>query len=156
MRTIQHATARKLTTKQHTQHKAHRKSPKKPTKKLRAVEERRRQPRSSPELSFPVFVASVSVITAGMIINVAQQALVSQLSYEIDSVKKEIQVAQQVQDKLLAEKAILESPQRVELVATGKLSMVKAPKVYYLRINDVKDNPSDKSQLGAVAERVTR
>jgi len=49
-------------------------------------------------------------------------------------VKKEIQIAQQEQDKLLARKAKLESPQRIESVAINKLSMVKAPKISYLRV----------------------
>lgn len=85
-----------------------------------------------------------------MIINVAQQALVSQLSFEIDSVKKQIQIAQQAQDKLLAEKAILESPQRIESVATGKLSMVKAPKVSYLRIAEAGSEAHKSGQAAPV------
>ena len=89
---------------------------------------------SSVEIPFPLFVLSVSALTACIILNVAQQALVSQLSYQTEMVKKEIQIAQQEQDKLLARKAKLESPQRIESVAINKLSMVKAPKISYLRV----------------------
>jgi cell division protein FtsL len=126
--------ARKVAVKQ--QHVRQKEQPK-PKRNLKSVEEKRRQSRSAPEISFPVFVITVSIITVGMIINVAQQALVSQMSYQTELLKKDIQVAQQIHDKLLAEKAILESPQRVESIATNKLSMVKAPKVSYLRIAGV-------------------
>ncbi len=107
-----------------------------PKKRLKVVENRRRRTLalSLPQVPFPVFVVSVSVIAAGIIINVAQQAIVSQLSYQIDSVKSKIQSAQQVQDKLLAQEFMLESPQRIESVAVNKLSMVKASKVSYLKI----------------------
>ncbi|MCL6471649.1 MAG: hypothetical protein K6T91_02425 [Firmicutes bacterium] len=133
MRTIQAAVARKVAVKQQPQLRAQPQG-KYQKKKLKVIDNRRRQSLSLPEIPFPVFIMSVSVITAGIILNVAQQALVSQLSYETESVKKEIQLAQQIQDKLLAEKSILESPQRIESVAVNKLSMVKAPKVSYLRI----------------------
>ncbi|HCG99462.1 MAG TPA: hypothetical protein DE036_06640 [Actinobacteria bacterium] len=93
-----------------------------------------RRAASSIEIPFPLFVLSVSALTACIILNVAQQALVSQLSYQTEMVKKEIQIAQQEQDKLLARKANLESPQRIESVAINKLSMVKAPKISYLRV----------------------
>ncbi|NCO66798.1 MAG: hypothetical protein COW32_03310 [Candidatus Aquicultor secundus] len=135
MRTIAQA-ARKLAVKQ--QQVRYKEQPK-PKKKLKVVEPKRRQSRqvlALPEIPFPVFVMSVTVITAGIIINVAQQAIISQQSYMIESVKKEIQVAQQAQDNLYAHKAILQSPQRIESVAVEKLSMVKAPKVSYLRILD--------------------
>jgi cell division protein FtsL len=85
-------------------------------------------------IPFPIFVLSVVALTLGLIINVAQQAMVSQLSYEVDNVKKEIQAAQQVQEKLLAEKAKLESPERIESIAIKRLSMVKAPKISYVRV----------------------
>lgn len=92
--------------------------------------------RTSPvlEIPFPVFILSVTILTLGLLVNVAQQALLSQLSYEVENVKKEIQLAQQVQEKLLAQKAELESPERIESIAIQKLSMVKAPKVSYIRV----------------------
>lgn len=135
MRTIQ-AVARKLAVKQQGRYKERSYSGElpRPKKKLKVVEGRRQQSLALPEMPFPVFVMSVSIITAGIIINVAQQALISQLSYQIESIKKEVQSAQQTQDKLLAQKSILESPQRIEFVAVNKLSMVKAPKVSYLKI----------------------
>jgi len=81
-------------------------------------------------------------------VNVAQQAIVSQLSYEIEAVKKEILQAQQVQEKLLAQKSDLESPQRIEEVAINKLSMVKAPRVSYLKIiNDGLSTGASSSKL---------
>jgi len=98
------------------------------------AEERNRHVASLPEIPFPIFVLSVTALTAGIIINVAQHALVSQLNYEIEGAKKEIQLAQQIQEKLLAQKAKLESPQRIESIATTKLSMVKAPRISYLRV----------------------
>ncbi len=135
MRTIAQA-ARKLAVKQ--QQVRYKEQPR-PKKKLKVVEPKRRQSRQAlalPEISFPVFVMSVTVITAGIIINVAQQAIISQQSYMIESIKKEIQVAQQAQDNLYAQKALLQSPQRIESVAVEKLSMIKAPRVSYLRILD--------------------
>lgn len=135
MRTIAQA-ARKAAVRQ--QQVRYREQPK-PNKKLKVVETRRRQVRQAialPEIPFPVFVTSVMVITAGIICNVAQQAIISQQGYMIESIKKEIQIAQQAQDNLYAQKAILQSPQRIESVAVKKLSMIKAPKVSYLRIAD--------------------
>lgn len=120
----------------------------KPKKKLRVVEAKRRQSISLPDIPFPVFIVSVSLVTAGIMVNVAQQAIVSQLSYEIEAVKKEILQAQQVQEKLLAQKSDLESPQRIEEVAINKLSMVKAPRVSYLKvINDGLSTGASSSKL---------
>lgn len=134
MRAIQ--TARKTTTVRRSQQREQLKT----EKRLRVVDERSSRKASLPEIPFPIFVLFVTVLTAGLIVNVAQQALVSQLSYEIDGVKREIQLAQQTQEKLLAQKAKLESPQRIELIATEKLCMVKAPKISYLRIADDASN----------------
>ncbi|MBE0447692.1 MAG: hypothetical protein IBX64_06290 [Actinobacteria bacterium] len=128
MRTIQ--TARKMTTVRQLQRKEQLKT----KKKLRVVKEKNRHTLSIPEIPFPIFILSVTVLTVGLIVNVAQQALVSQLSYETESVKREIQLAQQVQEKLLAQKVKLESPQRIESIAIKKLSMVKAPKISYIRV----------------------
>lgn len=129
MRTIQ---AARKAVKHQVQHKE-----RPARKRLKAVEEKRNRRRFSlPEIPFSIFVLTVSVLTAGIIINVAQKAIVSQISYEIESVKKEIQQAKQIQDRLLAKKARLESPQRIESVAIKKLLMVKAPKISYLRIDD--------------------
>jgi len=123
--------ARNVAVKQ--QHPRQKQKPK-PKEKLRVVEVKRRQSISLPDIPFPVFIISVSLVTAGIMVNVAQQAIVSQLSYEIEAVKREILQEQQVQEKLLAQKSDLESPQRIEEVAINKLSMVKAPRVSYLKI----------------------
>ncbi|MBI4734065.1 MAG: hypothetical protein HY779_04525 [Rubrobacteridae bacterium] len=69
-----------------------------------------------------------------MIVNVAQNALVSQSIYQIEAIKKQIQCEQQIQQKLIAQKARLDSPRRIETVAVGKLSMIKAPKTSYLKV----------------------
>lgn len=130
MRTIQ--AVRKATVR----HQPLRKEQPKPEKNLKIVEGRRSKALSLPRVSFPVFILIVSLLTAGVLVNIAQKALVSQLSYDIESLKKEIQTAQQEQDKLLALKARLQSPQRIESVAIGKLSMVSAPKISYLKISE--------------------
>jgi cell division protein FtsL len=85
-------------------------------------------------IPFPVFMLTVSVITAGMIVNVAQHALVAQSTYQIEGIKKQIQVEQQIQQKLIAQKARLDSPRRIEMVATKQLSMIKAPKTSYIKL----------------------
>jgi cell division protein FtsL len=77
---------------------------------------------------------TVSAITAGMIVNVAQHALVAQSTYQIEDIKKQIQCEQQIQQKLIAQKARLDSPRRIETVATRQLSMIKAPKTSYLEV----------------------
>lgn len=134
MRTIQ--AARKIAVKHHVRYGEKPKS----RRNLRVVENQTRRvasskrPAASVDIPFPVFVLSVTALTVGIIVNVAQQALVSQLSYDVETVKKEIQLAQQEQEKLLARKAKLESPQRIESIATKKLSMIKAPKISYLRV----------------------
>ena len=79
----------------------------------------------------------VSAITAGMIVNVAQHALVSQSTYQIEAMK-EIQQEEQVQQKLIAQKARLDSPRRIETVATKQLSMIKAPKTSYIKVASIK------------------
>lgn len=133
MRTIQ--TARKTAAARQLQYKERLKS----KKKLRVVEEKSRRIAPLPKITFPVFALSVTLFTAGLIVNVAQHALVSQLNYEIESIKKNIQLAQQAQEQILAQKAKLESPKRIESIATTKLYMVKAPKISYLRVS--LDNP---------------
>lgn len=141
MRAIQ--AVRKTTVKHQVQHRE-----RSVKKRLKAVEERRnRQWSILPEIPFPIFVLTVSVLAAGIIINVAQKAIVSQISYEIESVKKEIQQAQQVQDGLLAKKARLESPQRIESVAVKKLLMVKAPKISYLRVYNSRGDQNEEQRL---------
>jgi cell division protein FtsL len=89
-------------------------------------------------IPFPLFMLTVSAITAGMIVNVAQHALVSQSTYQVEAIKKEIQMEQQIQQKLIAQKARLDSPRRIETVAIQQLSMIKAPKTSYLKVASIK------------------
>ncbi|MDI6717097.1 MAG: hypothetical protein QME63_09160 [Actinomycetota bacterium] len=104
-------------------------------KKLRVVEAKRNRLIYLPTIPFPLFILSVSILTIGAMINTAQQALIAQQGYEIESIKRDIQLAQQEHDRLLALKARLESPQRIEKIATTKLLMVNVPKVSYLQIS---------------------
>jgi cell division protein FtsL len=114
----------------------------KPKKRLKVVKEKtlpetkRSVSRSTVQYSvpFPVFMLTVSVITAGMIVNVAQHALVAQSTYQMEGIKKQIQVEQQIQQKLIAQKARLDSPRRIEMVATKQLAMIKAPKTSYIKL----------------------
>lgn len=106
-------------------------------KRLKVVKDKKRTAsRATVKYSvpFPLFMLTVSAITAGMIVNVAQHALVSQSTYQIEAIKKQIQCEQQTQQKLIAQKARLDSPRRIEMVATRQLSMIKAPKTSYLKV----------------------
>ena len=149
MSTIQ--TARQVSARHQVRRKEQLRT-KKSLKLVKACGRAARRTASASELPFSIFVISVSILTAGIIVHVAQQALVSQLSFEIENVKKEIQLAEQTQEQLLAQKAALESPQRIETIATGKLSMVKAPKISYLRI--VTDAPGGTAGAPAVGAPV--
>ena len=110
-------------------------------KQLKVVKQKKRTASKTAvqySIPFPLFMLTVSAITAGMIVNVAQHALVSQSTYQVEVIKKEIQMEQQIQQKLIAQKARLDSPHRIETVATQQLSMIKAPKTSYLKVASIK------------------
>ncbi len=88
--------------------------------------------------TFAVFLVLTGLLAAAVMANVAEHALIAQESIELESLKGELRVEQALREELLIKRAELESPERIENLAVGKLGMVKPEQVGYLYLADLK------------------
>lgn len=90
--------------------------------------------------SFFVFVVAATLLTAAVMVNVSEHALIAQDAVELENLKGEVQIEQTSREDLLIQKAALESPERIEAIAVGKIGMVRPAQVDYLMLSEPRDN----------------
>jgi len=73
-------------------------------------------------------------LTPLALFNLSEKAFVTQYAYRIERMKEALETARFSQEKLKTEIASLKTPERIQKVATGKLSMVTPAETTFISL----------------------
>jgi len=92
---------------------------------------------------FYFFMLTAIVLSAIALSRVVLYALYNQYAIENGQIKQNISEVEQTSQELLSQKLALESPQRIESLATNKLKMIRAENIRYI----VYEEPEARNKL---------
>jgi cell division protein FtsB len=73
-------------------------------------------------------------LTPLALLNLSEKALVTQNTYRIERMKQTLETVRASQEKLRTEITFLKTPERIQKVATGKLSMVTPTEITFISL----------------------
>ena len=93
-------------------------------------------------------IVLICMIVAGVMISqIAQRELIVRGSYELVSIKNQVNNLQKENEFLKIELAGLSSPERIQQIATKELGMVVPDRVHYVQTSKNEKNKSETAQL---------
>ena len=121
---------------------------------LRVVRRRGRAliKRSGSRKTAPLVLAGVIAVVAIVAGVLLEQVVLAQSAYKLQAINKRLSAAETLQEELLANMALLESPGRIERYARVNLGMVAPTNIEYIVAN-VKGKSADNRLAEALAHK---
>ena len=106
--------------------------------------------------SFVIFVIVTSLLAGAVMANVTGRALIAEDGVELENLKSELKIEQDLREDLLIQKVALESPERIDATAVQELGMIKPVQVDCLVITESPRASTEKATNSSFQKNTSR